>query len=919
MTNSDGVPRAEHPNPIFTRPDWQTLNGTWEFCFDPQNEGEQRRWWAATGAARRGGPGRSPFDRRITVPFPWESPASGIAEPGYQGVAWYRRTIHIPADWSARGLQPVLHFGAVDWESRVWVNGRIAGEHRGGYTPFSIDLTPFVAGDAPLTVTLRVRDDGDGATLLGKQVVQWYTHSGGIWQPVWLEGHPADHIAAVKLQPHLAAGSIEATVTVSGAAGGYTLLVSSPDGQFERQEQALTLAAGPEDRAGSAIRQEVRLTIPVGRPRAWSPEDPHLYPVDVALRRSDGVTDAVQTYTGLRDVGTGCWEGRPYEYVLLNGAPVYLRLALDQAFHPDGVYSYPSDDAIRADLQAAKDAGLNGLRCHIKINDPRYYYWADRLGLLIMQDIPNPAISTPASQRAWQECLRDTLARDGNHPSIFCWVLFNETWGLTDHRSPASWRWLAQQVAQTKALDPTRLVEDNSACNYDHVVGNLNSWHFYIGEWEAARRHVQTVVENTHPGSTFNYVAGLSERPEARQYVQGAAPLLNSEYAGLGAGGGDRDISQSLKYLTTDLRRHDKICGYVYTELTDVEWEHNGLVEYDRSAKAFGYDAFVPGMTTADLLGPDVVGLDCPPCQTLAPGATFSAAAFVSHWSQRDLAGGAVRWRMEVIDGLGERYVYRDGRIPVQPRRYGVTDAGMVTAPMPGEPGLVTVALQLTAADGTVVARNYVNIEVWTAPAARQERLVSGWALRVAPGDYQDSSWPIVRPLASGGKVGLGGSGSIRYAFPWPGEIGAATVRGLRLRLELGTRAAASRNTVWGGKAAGYPQTEPGRRMPGDVVLHLNGQEVDRRRLADDANDARGVLSYRQATADDSSYGELLEISVPTEAVPGIVQRARETGVIELRLTVPEDGLARGLSIYGERMGAFPLDPTVLVDVEGTP
>lgn len=909
MTGSDTTPRAEHPNPILTRDTWQTLNGPWEFCFDPQNQGEQRRWWAGSDSARRGGPGKAPFDRQIIVPFPWESPASGISEPAYQGVAWYRRTVSIPTEWAARGLQPVLHFGAVDWEARVWIDGRIAGEHRGGYTPFSIDLAPFLPGEAPLTITVRVRDDGDGATLLGKQVVQWYTHSSGIWQPVWLEGRPADYIATVALQPHLAEARLDADIALQCAAGVYRLTVASPDGQFDRQEQRLTLEGG---------ERHVPVAIAIGQPHAWSPEDPHLYPIEVSLRRSDGQVDTVQTYTGLRDIRTGTWDGRPYEYVLLNGQPVYLRLALDQAFHPEGVYAYPSDDAIRSDLQIAKEAGLNGLRCHIKINDPRYYYWADRLGLLIMQDIPNPAISTPASQQVWEECLRDTLARDGNHPSIFCWVLFNETWGLTDHRSPASWQWLAQQVATTKALDPSRLVEDNSPCNYDHVVSDINSWHFYIGDWAAARRHVQTVVDQTQLGATFNYVSGLSERPEAQQYRQHSEPLLNSEYAGLGAGGGDRDISQSLKYLTTDLRRHDKICGYVYTELTDVEWEHNGLVEYDRSRKEFGYDAFLPGMTTADLLGPDVVGLDCPPCQTLPPGATFSAPAFVSHWSQRDLAGSTLRWRMEVVDRLGERYVYRDGVFPLQPRRYGVTDAGTITAKLPDEPGLVTVALCLAAADGATIARNYNNVEVWAAPSARQERLPSGWALRVAPGDYQGSTWPVVRPVAGGGKVGLGGSGSISYAFPWPSDLAATAVQGLRLKMELGTHAAAGRITSWGGKAAGYPQTEPAWRMPGDVLLLLNGGEVARRRLSDDANDARGILSFQQRTSDDSSYGELVAATVPSEAVAGIVAAAGRTGRAELTLTVPSSGgQARGLAVYGERMGAFPLDPTLLVDVAG--
>jgi len=180
---------------------------------------------------------------------------------------------------------------------------------------------------------------------------------------------------------------------------------------------------------------------------------------------------------------------------------------------------------------------------------------------------------------------------------------------------------------------------------------------------------VQEVVERTSPGSTFNVVAGLSHAPEAQRYLQGRQPLLTSEDAGLGAGGGDRDISQSLKFLTTDLRRHDQICGSVYTELTDVEWERNGLLEYDRIPKTFGNDAFVAGMTTADLLGADVVGVDCPPCQTLAPGAAFQAAAFVSHWSDRNLQARTLQWRLEFVDRFGERCLADDGQIPPAPRR----------------------------------------------------------------------------------------------------------------------------------------------------------------------------------------------------------------------------------------------------------
>lgn len=443
----------------------------------------------------------------------------------------------------------------------------------------------------PATITVRAYDVAAADTLIGKQVERWYTQTGGIWQTVWLEGRPAATIEQIQIHADVRVGTASFTVSVASTA-------------------------------------TAMLTVRVPEPHAWSPEDPFLYDCTVHLEPLDGgETDSIGTYFGLRSISTGCWEDRPYQYVLLNGEPVYLRGALDQAFHPDGVYRYPSGDAIHADIQAAKDLGLNMLRCHIKINDPRYYYWADRLGMLIMYDIPNFDLYTPTARANWEGTLRAAIARDASHPSIIAWIIFNETWGLEEHDRPVSWARVALMVALTKMLDPTRPVEDNSTNKYDHFVTDLNSWHFYIDEYGRARRHIQHVVDQT-------FVSGRhSQAPEAVTYVQGTQPLLNSEYAGIGACSGDLDVSYSFKFLTTELRRHDKICGYVYTELTDVEWEHNGYLNYDRSPKEWGYDAFVPGMRLADLNGTDMVGLDCPPCQTLRPGSTFRAQRNCLPWS----------------------------------------------------------------------------------------------------------------------------------------------------------------------------------------------------------------------------------------------------------------------------------------------
>ena len=227
--------------------------------------------------------------------------------------------------------------------------------------------------------------------------------------------------------------------------------------------------------------------------------------------------------------------------------------------------------------------------------------------------------------------MRETIARDYNHPSIITWVAFNETWGLGHPEAYKTDRdtqqWVSSMVDVIRKLDPSRLVEDNSPCYYDHIANtDLNSWHFYIDDPAKAREHIAEVVAKTEPGSSFNYCPGE---------VQTTAPLINSEYGGVSAGGGDRDVSWSFRDLTTQLRRHSKIQGYVYTELADIEWEHNGFVDYDRTPKEFGYEAFVPGMTVSELQGADFIGYDAPPAIVARPGETITVPLFVSHFSDR--------------------------------------------------------------------------------------------------------------------------------------------------------------------------------------------------------------------------------------------------------------------------------------------
>ena len=945
------IPRPEHPRPDFMRQPWINLNGTWRFTFDPRNVGEQDRWHRVTHPelhTQTSILNTDPFGDHILVPFPWESQLSGIAETEYKGAAWYQRLLEVPTAWAAedagsnkspagRGLpgveesatsaaalganvvwrvRPFLCFGAVDWSAKVWINGRFVGEHVGGYTPFELDISRYVRPGKPATLTVRVYDACDADTLLGKQTTDWYTHSSGIWQTVWLEGRMETHIQHIHVTPNIETGEALFVVTVAGAkAHPCTVTIASPNGEF------------PDAQAEVTSDGMVSLAVHVPNPRLWSPESPHLYDAVVRLsagERTDAQSkienDEVVTYFGLRAVTRGKWKDKPYEVVMLNGEPVYLRGALDQAFTLDGLHTYPTDDAIRQDIQIARDMGLNMLRCHIKVNDPRYYYWADKLGVLMMYDLPSASLYTPTARVHWEATMRAAFHRDASHPCIIAWILFNETWGLEEHATPTSWNWVREMFALAKSLDSTRLVEDNSPCLYDHVQTDINTWHFYIGDYDRARRHIQRVVDLTFEGSPFNYVGHEFKHVEGSEaHKQGIEPLLNSEYAGLGASGGDKDISYSFKYLTTELRRHAKICGYVYTELTDIEWEHNGFVNYDRAAKGYGYEQAFPGMSVADLNGADFIGLDCAPCKTLAPGAAWSAPLFVSHWSKRRMEAAQVCWHITFIDSLGETHLLDEGRREIHPEQYDVTDGGSLEVTCPDENALVTIAFWLEDSHGTVRARNYVNLDVHDGlPLKSVERLEKGYALRFAPGDYLETSRQNPTIGGDGNKFICGGPGWMDYALKLPDGVDANAIQGLRVIFEAGARTAGGRmgwKRTWHESGNSYPQTHAtpkGSR----VQVSINGIALGEAEIADDPADARGVLSlHLHEEFEFASYGFLTTLQADADKAREILA-ASVNGEIIARFEVPRAAGANGLNLYGARMGAYPVAPTVFLEME---
>ncbi|MGQ9652118.1 MAG: sugar-binding domain-containing protein [Phycisphaerae bacterium] len=884
------IPWPEHPRPDFQRSPWVNLNGPWSFDFDPQDAGEKEQWFA---------PGKHAFSKQITVPFPWESKLSGIGDKEYNGVAWYSREIALPDGEGWKGKDVWLIVGACDWEAKVWVNGKPAVEHVGGYLPFEVNLSQFAKPGEKVMVVIRAKDITDDQQPTGKQI-GWYTRTSGIWQTVYLEARGSSYFRTMRYVPDIKNGSM--AFEMSGQArGSVALRVSSPANAFGAAEIRVSPSV-------DAFRSTVKVKI--REPKLWSPESPMLYPVVFELQDDRGIADRVESYFGLREISAGKAPGRDYQYVYLNGKPIYLAGALHQSFHPEGIYQYPSDAVMRSDYELCKKIGINFLRIHIKIPIPRELYWADKLGVMIMQDMPNFWNNTGQARKWYEEMLHGAVARDFNHPAIFAWVDFNETWGL-NHPGPYDaerQEWVEQIYKLTKGLDPTRLVEDNSPCNYDHVVTDINSWHFYINDYEQAKKHLQKVVDKTYPGSTFNYIGDRK---------QDDAPLMNSEYGGIGAGSGDQDISWCFKYLTNELRKHDKICGYIYTELSDIEWEHNGYVNYDRSPKEYGYDFWFPGFSLADINSPDFVVIDAPPMVELKDGQPREIPIKISHWSEKQAKALTLRWRADWIDRDGVKW--QGEKWETQPaawKPYQVVDQPAIKiSAAPGAGSAVGALLVELVDDNVVLARNYINLLVRrSSPAV--EVVGKACFLRFRPGDFSAWQWEesqtTIPAAVNADKVCIRGSGYVEYQID-TGIKSPDGLVGLDLTAEVAAKAG-DEKLDWPQrkKDIDYPQTDV-KKWPSDLRISINGVEIHRATLPDDPADARGALSHH-GQYHPGSYGFLITANVQDESKVKRLFDASKDGILTIRFEVPVDAKNKGgLAIFGDTLGCYPVMPTLVV------
>ncbi|MFF4753744.1 PA14 domain-containing protein [Streptomyces sp. NPDC002514] len=522
----------EYPRPQLTRGDWQNLNGSWQF--------------AAAKAGEQPPVGRD-LAERILVPYPVESQLSGLER--HEDRMWYRRTFTIPAGWKiGSGKRLQLNFGAVDWRTEVYVNGTKVTEHEGGYDKFSADITDALKPGRTQELIVGVYDPTDAANgenpPLGKQRLDpsgiWYTPTSGIWQTVWLEPVAADHVDSLKLTPDADAGTL--TVEPKGVRDGLPVTATAYAGK-----RAVATVTG---RSGSA------LTLKIRDPHLWSPDDPYLYDLKVAVG-----ADRVGSYFGMRSIAVENVGGTPR--TVLNGEPVFMMATLDQGFWPDGLYTAPSDEALAYDLKMHKAMGFNAVRKHIKVEPDRWFYWADKLGLMVWQDMPamtagkNP---DTASRAEYEREMKQMIDEHISSPSVVMWVTFNEGWGQYD---------MARIADQAKAWDPTRLVNSMSGLNLgaDGGTGDIMDEHGYPS-------------------------------PALPPHPDGERALVSGEYGGLGLAVPGHAWSVQQSYVDVDpatytddyLAKLDEVralaCrggnGAVYTQISDVEGELNGLLTYDR-------------------------------------------------------------------------------------------------------------------------------------------------------------------------------------------------------------------------------------------------------------------------------------------------------------------------------------------------
>jgi beta-galactosidase/beta-glucuronidase len=572
-----GVPRPEYPRPQFVRPEWKNLNGEWEFSFDDEERGLDEGW--QDGRALPG---------RIVVPFPYQSELSGMGDKSIHECVWYARSFGVEDEWRGRDL--LLNFGAVDYRTTVWVNGHEVGHNQGGHVPFTFDIAPYVR-DGENRLTLRVVDRQDPHQPRGKQSSTGMPHdidyycTTGVWQTVWIEPVPPVRIEELRITALAQKNLLFISVYLHAPSADWRIVAEASDGGrvVARADERTAVATG-------------WLTLSIPFAKHWSPESPYLYDLRVQLYDDDQLLDEVSSYAGLRSIEMR--GGR----VLLNGEPVYLKMVLDQGYWPGGLLAAPSDEALQSDVGWAKLLGFNGARKHQKIEDPRWLYWCDRLGLLVWGEMPNGREWSSGAEEQLAAEWKRAVRRDYNHPCIVAWVPVNESMGFPGlgNQHPGQYAFIERMVSGTRRIDPTRPVIDNDGWEHTDIT-DICAIHDYTPTAEGLRERYKTTIESGElPPNVW-----LAEKPLfARGSRYRGQPIVLSEVGGFlmiphekppeerdmlyqfyGSVDTNEELVAKYRDLMEGIASLPFLAGFCYTQLTDIEQESNGLLTYDRRAK----------------------------------------------------------------------------------------------------------------------------------------------------------------------------------------------------------------------------------------------------------------------------------------------------------------------------------------------
>lgn len=791
--------------------------------------------------------------RTIQVPGPWQAQFDDLRLAA--GVGWYRRRVAVTDTWADRPV--FLMIGAADYYTEMWINSQLVGQHEGGYLPFEVDVTRYLAFGAENEIVIRVTDPGPheqdsfpqfpfAEIPHGKQA--WYGPVGGIWQSVHLEARAYSHIGHIRVTPHGLSGAVSVDVgLINPPERGQLRVRCLAPGDQVVAELTAPLVPG-------ALVQRIDFTI--DQPALWEPDAPHLYALDAVLEAGDHPVDRQSARFGIRTIEAR--DGRLW----LNGRLLYLRGALDQDYYPEGIYTPPSLDFLRAQVRQAKAMGLNCLRCHIKVPDPRYLQAADEEGILIWAEVPSWGRLTAASGQRVRDTFAGMVKRDWNHPSIVIWSIVNEDWGTDLIHSAADRAWLSETVEWARQLDPNRLIVDNSACFHNfHLTTDIEDFHFYA----AMPEHMDTWQ---HYVREFAGRAPFTFSANGDGVRTGQEPLVLSEFgnwglpdiallrhayaqrdpwwfatgqewrppvvwpgdaetrfykAGLGDVFGDwktlAEVTQqaqfrALKYEIEAMRAQQALSGYVITEWSDLHWECNGLVDMARNPRIFAGEFAAINADTVIV----------PRWERLSywAGEACHVDVLVAHHGAGGLQGAALHWSLEGSTHAG---------LPLPPLDLepgDVVEAGTVSFDVPGtaERSCVrNLVFWLALPGGSIAARNHLPVTVfdralyhapeatpvWSDDAALRDWLSArGYALDAASGLW------IVRRLDDHARRHLEHGGQVLLCATEPGEI----TRDIRVE--------ARRGTPWAGDwASSFAWVRSGvTRIPGDPLLDFSWRGV---------------------------------------------------------------------------------------------